>query len=96
MCDDHQRHGPRHGGGLDSRTRIDFERKAANDDFAGILAGAVHATAPKPEPKKAKEGTSELDKPEEKAKDDDDTKRVKRSRVRRRTAPTRRATRPKS
>jgi hypothetical protein len=36
-------------------------------DFAGILASAVHTPVhkPKPEPKKAHEGTSELDRPQE-------------------------------
>ena len=70
--------------GIDSArdTRLDFDRAAANDDFAGMLAGAVQATARRPEPKKPKEGTSELDKPEPKAQEDDDKKRVRRSRVR--------------
>src|SRR5262245_3087431 len=56
-------------------SRADFERAA--DDFAGVFANAVQSTAPKPEPKKT-EGTSELDRPEERA--DDDDKKVKRAR----------------
>ncbi|MGH2899958.1 MAG: M15 family metallopeptidase, partial [Solirubrobacteraceae bacterium] len=58
--------------------RIDDDRAS---DFAGMLAGAVHSSAPKHEPKKAKEGTSELDKPE-KSETEDDKKKVKRAKVR--------------
>ena len=40
-------------------TRTDDEPSPSS--FAGILAGAMHAAAPKPTPAKAKDGTSELD-----------------------------------
>ena len=64
-------------------SRSDIEQTSGSDDFAGMLAGAVQSKAPKPEPRQAKGGTSELDKPEERLEDEnDDKKKVKRGRPR--------------
>lgn len=48
-----------------------YDNDRSSDDFAGMFAGALHATSHKPEPKKPNEGTSELDKQEEQPKDDE-------------------------
>jgi uncharacterized protein YcbK (DUF882 family) len=62
-------------------TRVDVERTGA-ENFASLLAGAVQQKTEKPEPKRA-EGTSELDRPEEKKTEDaDEPKKAKRTRAR--------------
>lgn len=64
-------------------SKIDFERTGA-DEFASMLAGVQQQQhkLERPEPKRA-EGTSELDRPEEKHDDDvEETKKTKRARVR--------------
>jgi uncharacterized protein YcbK (DUF882 family) len=62
-------------------SRSDLERTGA-DNFASMLAGAVQQKAERPEPKRA-EGTSELDRPEDKKTEDtDEPKKTKRSRAR--------------
>ena len=57
------------------------DTRAENDhaqDFAAMLAGVQHAPAQRPEPRKAHEGTSELDRPEEGQAEDDEKKSKRR------------------
>ena len=62
-------------------SRLDTDRANASD-FASLLAGAVQQKVEKPEPKRP-EGTSELDRPEDKKTDDaDEPKKTKRMRAR--------------
>src|ERR1043165_6369980 len=50
-----------------------------SDDFAGLLAGAMNAPAPKPEQKPVKDGTSELDRQDDDAAEE--KKKVKHGRA---------------
>ena len=62
-------------------SRLDADRTSATD-FASMLAGAVQQKVEKPEPKRP-EGTSELDRPEDKKTDEaDEPKKTKRMRAR--------------
>jgi len=62
-------------------SRLDADRASATD-FASMLAGAVQQKVEKPEPKRP-EGTSELDRPEDKKTDEaDEPKKTKRMRAR--------------
>jgi uncharacterized protein YcbK (DUF882 family) len=60
-------------------TRFDQDRA---EEFAGMFSNAVHSAQPKPEPRKPREGTSELDRPEQEHEEDDEGKKAKRAKAR--------------